>query len=296
VRASDPPSDWTDRAAASLAACLASVLDVDTSAVDVPAYDLDPTSAYLRGWLAERGLGLVPVEDPDDFAWPGPWIAAIPDHDPEAVRWVVAFGSPAPAGVVWDPLRPDRHDGPADELLEGYVVAALSPGMAPRRRGRAAEPGTVTAIVVAPDAGAPAVEVPHALAIPGRGLEGDRYASGRGTFSRGTGYGRDLTLVEEDLLAASLVDGVAITPVQARRNVAVRGLVLDDLIGERFMVGAAECIGRRRCEPCAHLQRLGPPGVLRALVHRGGLRADIVVAGEIAVGDLVHPVTSRTAR
>ncbi|MTD43974.1 hypothetical protein GKE82_06570 [Conexibacter sp. W3-3-2] len=289
MRQAPPPDGWSDRSAASLAACLATVLDVDTAAVAIDPFELDPGSGYLRGWLAERGLGLVPVDDPEGFGWAGPWIAAIPDHDPEAHRWVVVFGNPAPAGVVWDPLRPDRQDGPADELLEGYVIAQLAPRLEVKRRGRAAEPGTITAIVVAPDAGAPCVEVPHALAIPGRGLEGDRYAAGRGTFSRGTGYGRDITLVEEELLAVARVDGLPITPVQARRNVAVSGIVLDDLIGERFLLGTAECIGRRRCEPCAHLQRLGPPGILRALVHRGGLRADIVVGGEIAVGDLVVP-------
>jgi hypothetical protein len=35
------------------------------------------------------------------------------------------------------------------------------------------------------------------------------------------------------------------------------------------------------CEPCAHLERLNQKGVLRALIHRGGLRADVLVAGLI---------------
>lgn len=284
------PDGWNDRGAASLAACLASVLDLDLAAVTVEPYELDPASGYLRGWLGERGLGLVPVEDPDRFAWPGPWIAAVPDEGPSDVRWVVAFGSPAPAGVVWDPLTPARPDGPADHLLAGFVVAALTPSTAVRARAANVEPGTVTAIVIAPDAGAPAREVASATAIAGRGLDGDRYAAGRGTFSPGTGYGRDVTLVEEELLAASIVAGAPLTPVQARRNVAVRGIVLDDLIGVRFRIGEVECVGRRRCEPCAHLQRLGPPGVLRALVHRGGLRADIVTSGTITVGDDVSPL------
>jgi len=286
-----PPDGWTDRRAASLAACLAAVLDLpDVTAVDVEPFELDPTSGYLRGWLAERGLGLVPVQDPDGFSWPGPWLAAVADRGDEDVRWVVAFGSPAPAGIVWDPLVPARPDGPADQLLAGFVLAALVPGLGTPRVAGAAEPGTVTAIVLAPDAAAPAVEVTRATAIAGRGLDGDRYAAGRGTFSRGSGYGRDLTLIEEELLAVAVVDGSPITPLQARRNVAVRGIVLDELIGRRFQIGDVQCIGRRRCEPCAHLQRLGPPGVLRALVHRGGLRADILTGGEIALGDDVVPI------
>ncbi len=279
------PDGWTDRSAASLAACLASILDVPIETIDVEPFELDPTSAYLRGWLAERGLGLVPVADPETFAWSGPWIAAVTDSSDQDVRWVVAFGSPAPAGIVWDPLSPLRPDGPAEHLLTGFVVAALVPGLAVARKSGPAEPGTVTSIVLAPDAGAPAVEVARARAIAGRGLEGDRYAAGRGTFSRGTGYGRDITLIEHELLAASIINGAPVTPVQARRNVAVRGIVLDGLIGARFRIGDVECVGRRRCEPCAHLQRLGPPGVLRALVHRGGLRADVVSGGEISVGD-----------
>ncbi|WP_372790681.1 MOSC domain-containing protein [Paraconexibacter sp.] len=281
-----PPDDWNDRGAASLIACLASVLETGPEAIDLEPYDVDPGSGRLRGWLGERGLGLVPVADPDAFAWPGPWIAAVPDDaDTRSVRWVVAFGSPAPAGIIWDPLRPTRPDGPAEGLLAGFVVAALVPGLPTPPGASIAEPGSVTAIVLAPDAGAPAVEVARARAVAGRGLEGDRYAVGRGTFSRGAGYGRELTLVEEELLGAAIVDGAPITPVQARRNVSVRGIVLDSLIGRRFRIGEVQCVGRRRCEPCAHLQRLGPPGVLRALVHRGGLRADILTDGEIAVGD-----------
>jgi len=290
MRCAPAPEGWSDRAAASLVACLASVLELETAAIEIEPYELDPASGYLRGWLGERGLGLVPVADPDRFAWPGAWIAAVADDGPGDVRWVVTFGSPAPAGVVWDPLNPSRPDGPAEQLLAGFVVAALAPATVSRVRAANIEPGTVTALVIAPDAGAPATEVISAKAIAGRGLEGDRYATGRGTFSPGTGYGRDITLVEEELLAASIVAGAPITPSQARRNVVVRGIVLDDLIGERFRIGDVECIGRRRCEPCAHLQRLGPPGILRALVHRGGLRADILVGGEIALGDDVSPL------
>jgi hypothetical protein len=44
-------------------------------------------------------------------------------------------------------------------------------------------------------------------------------------------------------------------------------------------VGDAECLGQRLCEPCAHLERLTQKGVLRTLIHRGGLRADVLVAG-----------------
>jgi MOSC domain-containing protein YiiM len=84
--------------------------------------------------------------------------------------------------------------------------------------------------------------------------------------------------------ALTLPSGERIAYADARRNVVTRGIDLDALIGRRFRVGEVECMGQRRCEPCAHLERLTAPGSLRALVHRGGLRADILGPGTIEVG------------
>ncbi len=64
---------------------------------------------------------------------------------------------------------------------------------------------------------------------------------------------------------------------------------LNPLVGRRFRVGAVECVGRRLAEPCAHLERVSGSGLLRPLVHRGGLRADILVGGTIALGDELVP-------
>jgi MOSC domain-containing protein YiiM len=65
--------------------------------------------------------------------------------------------------------------------------------------------------------------------------------------------------------------------------VLTRGIDLNALVGRRFTVGGVECIGQRLCEPCAHLERL-TPGTLRPLIHRGGLRADVLTDGEIRTG------------
>ena len=86
----------------------------------------------------------------------------------------------------------------------------------------------------------------------------------------------------------ALRQGVGLAPAEARRNLVVRGIELDGLIGKRFRVGEVECLGQRRCEPCAHLERLTRPGVLRGLVHRGGLRADVLSGGEIRPGDRIE--------
>ena len=126
--------------------------------------------------------------------------------------------------------------------------------------------------------------VEEVSSVAGRGLEGDRYASGQGTFS-GPGRGYELTLVEADVL-----DEIDLPWAEARRNLVTRDIALNGLVGRGFLVGSAECIGRRLCEPCAHLERLARPGLLRPLVHRGGLRADILADGRIRVGDRLVPL------
>ena len=135
------------------------------------------------------------------------------------------------------------------------------------------------------------IRVDRASARAGRGLEGDRYFEGRGSFSNAHGRGHDLTLIAAEVLDALALPGGRLAPEDARRNVVTRGIDLDALLGRRFRVGDVECFGQRRCEPCAHLERLtaevGKPGVLRALIHKGGLRADVLSDGEIRVGSVV---------
>jgi MOSC domain-containing protein YiiM len=181
-----------------------------------------------------------------------------------------------PSGAIWDPAET------TDEILDGFVVAPLDLNSWPP--DRAADPGTgvVEALVIAPDAEAPVTTIDEAIAIPGRGLEGDRYAAGTGTFGSGR-PGSALTLVDAAVLESLGRD------VDHRRNVVVRGTDLNALVGREFMLGEIRCRGRRLCEPCAHLDRLNGGGILRPLVHRGGLRADIISDGTIRVGDRLTP-------
>jgi hypothetical protein len=215
-------------------------------------------------WLAERNLGLVPIADPGSFAWPGYWLARSGDET------VLMYGSPS--GPV------DRElPGPIDE---GWVIARLDlEYVRPVETGA----GVVEAILVAPAAEAPMARVESTTAVAGHGLEGDRYRDGRGTFSGGVGY--ELTLVEAEEL-----DELGIGWEKSRRNVVTRGVDLNALVGRRFAIGDVECVARRLAEPCAHLERVEGKGLMRPLVHRAGLRADIVRGGEIAVGDEVRPL------
>jgi len=142
-------------------------------------------------------------------------------------------------------------------------------------------PGSVERIHVAPIES----ELPQpvdAVDVTADGVVGDRYAESR-----------DLTLIEAEALEGLREDtGIELSPAEVRRQVLTRGIRLNDLVGERFTVGGVECVGQELCEPCNHLQGLTYPGVLRGLVHRGGLRADIVSGGRIAVGDEVMRVSS----
>jgi MOSC domain-containing protein YiiM len=267
----------------SLAACLATLLELDPA--DIPAPGNAPPLVAVRQWLAERGLGLVAVADAEAFAWAGPWIAQVTGEE-GSDRYVVMFG--IPSGVIFDPL-----DFPQDAPIHvraGHVLAALEPPR-PDLRPVPAAGGRVEAIFVAPQAGAPMHPLDEAHAIAGRGLEGDRYADGQGTFSVAGGLGNEVTLIAGEVLEAlELPGGRPLSGAEARRNIVTRGLDLNGLVGRRFRIGELELIGRRRCEPCAHLQRLTRPGVLRALVHRGGLRADLLSSGTLRVGDAVTPV------
>jgi MOSC domain-containing protein len=265
----------------SFAACLASILELDPATA--PAPRRGDTGRAWREWLAGRGLGLAPVAAPQRFEWPGPWIARLGAADGSRPA-VVMFG--VPSGIVWDPLaRPGAVNEPR---VEGCVIAALDPVEAVGRPLPAPEApddaigGRVRAILVAPRAEAPMAVVDEAGALAGRGLRGDRYEQGAGTFSAWDGRGRDLTLVEGEVL-----DELGIEAVDARRNLVTEGVRLDDLVGRRFSVGEVQCAGARRCEPCAHLERLAGPGILRALVHRGGLRADVLGPGTVRPGDAI---------
>ena len=101
--------------------------------------------------------------------------------------------------------------------------------------------------------------------------------------------GYDLTLIESEVLdSLRLGEGARLAPEESRRNLVVRGIDLNALVGREFGIGAVRALGQRLCEPCVHLQRLTHPGVVAGLVHRGGLRADLLSSGEIRLGDAVE--------
>src|SRR5919109_865851 len=147
---------------------------------------------------------------------------------------------------------------------------------------------TVVSIHVARTGAASMESVTEAHAVVGKGLEGDRYFSGVGTYSNEPGGGREVTLIEIEAIEALKRDyQIDLDPGQARRNVITRGVPLNHLLGQVFIVGEVTLRGVRLCEPCAHMEKLTLKGALRGLIHRGGLRTDIVQGGTIHVGDAI---------
>jgi len=98
-----------------------------------------------------------------------------------------------------------------------------------------------------------------------------------------------VTLIESEVLdQLTLADGSQLAAAESRRNLVTRGVDLNALVGREFSIGPVRAFGQRLCEPCVHLERLTRPGVVAGLVHRGGLRADVLTDGEIRFGDKIE--------
>jgi len=121
-------------------------------------------------------------------------------------------------------------------------------------------------------------------AIAGIGLSGDRY-SDKGKPNRA------ITLIETEALeAASRDHGFQISHLESRRNLLTEKVPLNHLVDREFVVGQVRLRGVELCEPCGFLEKKTAKGAIKALRHRGGLRAEIVESGTIQVGDTIRAV------
>jgi len=278
-----------------LAACLSSVTEVPLA--ELPDFEDLPVPHALaswKSWLAGRGFGIVPIADARSFQWAGWWIGVVDRSDspvadgPQRQVAVLAFGTPP--GVVFSPQDPALLGRATADLdvSSAYAVASLDPVLPVAQAGPPLT-GVVELLAVAPLAEAPMQLVQHARALAGRGLEGDRYANGSGTFSpRGAHRpGYELTLIAAEVVEDLTTRDAALDFASTRRNVLTRGIDVNALVGRDFTIGDVRCRGLRLAEPCAHLERLHGPGLLRPLIHRGGLRADIVSDGDIRQGSTI---------
>jgi MOSC domain-containing protein YiiM len=150
--------------------------------------------------------------------------------------------------------------------------------------------GRLVGIYTAPRAGAPMEAHDRIDALAGVGLCDDRYALGTGTYSGDARGPRDVTLIAREVVDELRAGGgpVLVREDETRRNLVTEGVDLDELVGRTFRVGGLRMRGLRPAEPCAYLEQLtGVAGVRAALVHRGGLRAEILDDGELRVGDAI---------
>jgi hypothetical protein len=270
---------------ASFLVCVATVLELPVEQLPRLGAGEDPAVGWtISRWLGGLGVGLARIADARTFSWPGPWIARVGPSGRGGRRFVVMYG--VPSGVVWDPAGVGAHA--EEEIEDGFLIAAADVALAlPPRPAAPTVAGAVEAICVAPSAGEPVQLPPAVRAISGRGLEGDRHVSGAGTFPSGP-PGSALTMI-----AAEVCESFEppLEPGEHRRNLVTRGIDLNALVGHDFTIGRVPCRGMRLCEPCTVVQRYAARPVLRELVHRGGLRADILADGEIRVGDPVRATT-----
>lgn len=145
----------------------------------------------------------------------------------------------------------------------------------------------VAEILIAPSPSCPMTSQTAVRAVPGQGLEGDRYFAGTGTFSpHPQKPDFEITLIEREKIEGFAAEsGLPFTAAHARRNIVTQGVDLNALAGKEFLVGEVRVRGIRLCEPCNYLAKISFPETLKGLVHQGGLRAQILSAGVIRVGD-----------
>jgi hypothetical protein len=152
--------------------------------------------------------------------------------------------------------------------------------------------GRLLAIAVCRSAGAPMQSVENIEALPGVGLKDDRYSLGEGTFSRPEqDPGREVTLIEREALDAARADYEQdISHLESRRNLLTEGVPLNHLVGKMFRVGEVLLRGVRLCEPCGYLDKITGKEGKKSLLHRGGLRAQILQGGTLHARDMITKV------
>ena len=147
---------------------------------------------------------------------------------------------------------------------------------------------TVEHIYISPARGERQIEQQSITVAAGAGIEGDRY------FGRLDEPGQNITLVEAEEIEAFIREyGHGPDPSITHRNLVTRGVRLNALVGKEFTVGSVRLRGVELCEPCLGLGKalalpeLGPDVVVKRLLHRAGLRADVLTSGVIARGAVI---------
>lgn len=177
----------------------------------------------------------------------------------------------------------------ADNVASSLRSGRLYPAVPHFKRWAKIFMSVVSSILISKSPSSPMESKDEVLAVSGKGLVGDRYFDGIGTFSpKPHKADFELTLIEAEKIEAFAKEfSLDFTAYHARRNIVTTGVDLNGLVGKEFLVGAVRIRGMRLCEPCNYLAKITYPETLRGLVHKGGLRAQIVSEGYIKVGDCI---------
>tara|TARA_Y100000780_G_scaffold88109_1_gene79999 strand:+ start:362 stop:850 length:489 start_codon:yes stop_codon:yes gene_type:complete len=149
--------------------------------------------------------------------------------------------------------------------------------------------GIVVALFTVDRRAAPMKKVEQLYALAGRGIEGDRYFLGTGTYSKSPEPGRQVTLIKSEVLE-SLKNKLEINvkPEESRRNILTQGIEINDLIGTEFYVGTVRLRAHRITQPCLYLEKLlDQPGLYKELWDNGGISCEILSDGVIKERDII---------
>jgi MOSC domain-containing protein YiiM len=152
--------------------------------------------------------------------------------------------------------------------------------------------GRVVSLFVSPGIGQPMNACAKVQALAGRGLQGDRYATGQGSYSRAKRQViRHVSIIEREAIQAANEELarrglVPFEPDETRRNIVVEGTDVYALLGQEFSIGDVRLRGIEPTRPC-HIPSAAAnkTGFKEAFGDRGGVRAEILTDGIISVGD-----------
>ena len=155
------------------------------------------------------------------------------------------------------------------------------------------ESGKVVSLFIVDRSAEPMKKVNQLAALAGRGIEGDRYLLGTGTYSKKPEPGRQVTLIQSEVLTSlNKKFNITVKPEESRRNVLTEGIEINDLIGKEFLVGTVRLRAHRLTRPCKYLENLlGQPGLYKELWDHGGISCEILTDGVIEEGDIITSIT-----
>jgi MOSC domain-containing protein YiiM len=149
--------------------------------------------------------------------------------------------------------------------------------------------GTLLNIHIALSAGQPMQELNEAVLIEGSGIEGDRYATGKGYYSDKPDI-REVTLIDQETLISLNRDhNIELLPSEHRRNLTTQNVPLNHLVGQRFKIGDTVLEGGRLNTPCKYLETIVGKKIFVRLLNRSGLNCRIIKGGVIKINDCIVP-------